>query len=315
MFLEAPACSSESVSPPRSADQQWLERTLLRRVREAFPAFTISTTRLEDSGGDHALLIVDERYAFRFPRPGQHGLGREIRTLELLRQCSDVPVPGYEYIASNECFAGYPFLAGVPLAPAHFARLRPQTRIDLLADIAGLLHALHGLQASAISSASAWPKSWTAAQFTKRATSERLPAHAARLPKLAKTMGRFFEAYSLGHADRQTIVHGDLVPEHILIDEETGQLSGIIDFGDVALGDPAQDLAGLWAYGSDAAVQAVGLYDPEHSDSGLLARSRNHFIRYRIDRLFEELADDRDRTVSEEEASELDRLLSDYTTA
>ena len=39
---------------------------------------------------------------------------------------------------------------------------------------------------------------------------------------------------------------GDLVRDHLLVDEHTGHLTGIIDFSDVALGDPAQDFLGFW---------------------------------------------------------------------
>ncbi|MYT29923.1 MULTISPECIES: phosphotransferase [unclassified Streptomyces] len=41
----------------------------------------------------------------------------------------------------------------------------------------------------------------------------------------------------------RTLVHGDLGPEHVLA--RNGQLTGVIDFGDVHIGDPAIDLA--WA--------------------------------------------------------------------
>ena len=34
---------------------------------------------------------------------------------------------------------------------------------------------------------------------------------------------------------------------HILLADDRRQLAGIINFGDVAVGDPAQDLMGLWA--------------------------------------------------------------------
>jgi aminoglycoside phosphotransferase (APT) family kinase protein len=37
--------------------------------------------------------------------------------------------------------------------------------------------------------------------------------------------------------------HGDLWYEHVLIDEASGHISGILDFEDAAIGDPAQDLA------------------------------------------------------------------------
>ena len=59
----------------------------------------------------------------------------------------------------------------------------------------------------------------------------------------------------------------------------------------MALGDRAQDFLGFWHYGETAAAQIVELYAPDKADPGLLARSRNHFIRYRIDRLFETLRD------------------------
>jgi Ser/Thr protein kinase RdoA (MazF antagonist) len=41
---------------------------------------------------------------------------------------------------------------------------------------------------------------------------------------------------------RLTIVHGDLYARHVLVDER-GALSGVIDWGDIHLGDPAIDLA------------------------------------------------------------------------
>ncbi len=43
-------------------------------------------------------------------------------------------------------------------------------------------------------------------------------------------------------AERSTLVHGDLYARHLLIDGD-GRPSGVIDWGDVHLGDPAIDLA------------------------------------------------------------------------
>jgi aminoglycoside phosphotransferase (APT) family kinase protein len=39
-------------------------------------------------------------------------------------------------------------------------------------------------------------------------------------------------------------LHGDLHPGNLLVND--GQLSGVIDFGDLTSGDPATDLAVLW---------------------------------------------------------------------
>ncbi|UGT54618.1 aminoglycoside phosphotransferase family protein [Nocardia asteroides] len=55
-------------------------------------------------------------------------------------------------------------------------------------------------------------------------------------------------------APADTVVHGDLGPEHVLVDG--GRVSGVIDFGDVHLGDAANDLA--WPlYGAPAEFAAA----------------------------------------------------------
>ncbi|GLF96863.1 phosphotransferase [Streptomyces yaizuensis] len=52
-----------------------------------------------------------------------------------------------------------------------------------------------------------------------------------------------------------TLVHGDLGPEHLLADG--GHLTGVIDFGDAHIGDPAVDLA--WALHTAPGAFADGL--------------------------------------------------------
>ncbi|MFE3227197.1 phosphotransferase [Nocardia sp. NPDC059228] len=60
-----------------------------------------------------------------------------------------------------------------------------------------------------------------------------------------------------------TVVHGDLGPEHVLVDEN--HIAGVIDFGDVHLGDAANDLAwplfGAPTPFADAVAAAYGLTD------------------------------------------------------
>jgi aminoglycoside phosphotransferase (APT) family kinase protein len=41
------------------------------------------------------------------------------------------------------------------------------------------------------------------------------------------------------------LLHQDLASDHVLLDRETGDLSGVIDWGDVTTGDPAQDFCGF----------------------------------------------------------------------
>ena len=57
-------------------------------------------------------------------------------------------------------------------------------------------------------------------------------------------------------------IHGDLHPGNLLLD--SGQLAAVLDFGDVACGDPATDLSVMWM-----------LLPPEHRDTLFTAAGRN----------------------------------------
>ena len=282
---------------------------LLACVRKVFPALQVRCSRIERGGGDHLLLIVNDAHAFRFPRPGVHDLKLEIEVLALLQRKSSLPTPSYDYIDPAGRFAGYRFIQGVELTRLRFAALSAPSRDDLLGAAAHFLSELHSLPIDALARAGTSRTMWTAAQFAARGLTERLPLLAEHAPQLAGPIEDFYCAYRHDRPDHLVVVHGDLVAEHILVDEQSGRLAGIIDFGDVALGDPAQDFFGFWKYGAAAASRLVELYSLGEADPGLLGRSGNHFIRYRLDRLFEKLSDGLGIDAREESA-ELEVLLS-----
>ncbi len=272
-----PSCSGCSIGP---------DDHLAAMVRAAFPALTMGGWRIDQSGGDHVLLIVDGDIVFRFPRVGTHDLNLEIAVLLALKPTMPVATPAYDYIDPQGRFAGYRYLRGAALTPQRFAALSSARQDELAKSAAQFLSILHGLPSGEIAPEKCWPKIWTARQFGKRARNDRLPVLANLLPGTIDAIGRFYAEYMCDRPPGMVVVHGDLVAEHILLDR-SGRLCGIIDFGDVALGDPAQDFLGFWAYGEATTRRVVDLYEPGTTDPGLLARSRNHFIRYRLDQLYE----------------------------
>ena len=289
MLLEFDTADSIDVGSPEAASAVQLQPvSLLAQVTRSFPSLVVNTSRVEQRGGDHLVLIVnDDEYAFRFPRPGSRDLSFEIEVLKHLQHRLQVAVPVYDHFDHASRFAGYRFIAGDPLTPDRYARLDWAAKAAALEAMAGFLTALHDLPQAAINWSGEWPRTWTAAQFAERGVAERLPLIARHVPQLAPSMEVFYASYRLDRPERFAIVHGDLVGEHMLVDRSGSRLAGIIDFGDVALGDPAQDLLGFWSYGADAVTRVIDGYDPGRNDPGLLRRSRNHFIRYRIDDLFE----------------------------
>ncbi len=55
------------------------------------------------------------------------------------------------------------------------------------------------------------------------------------------------------------IVHSDLNADHVLVDAATGELTGIIDFGDAEIGDPAGDWADIFGGSLGEAMTPAGV--------------------------------------------------------
>jgi aminoglycoside phosphotransferase (APT) family kinase protein len=200
----------------------------------------------------------------------------EIGLLPLLAPALPAPMPQFRYVAPHGAptdpafpFVGYPLLPGVPLTT-----LRPNT--PLLAELAAFLHALHTFpSATAVAAGvpardwSGWVAQW--AQF--RQTVLAGLAGRATPPVLAWVADHL--AAFLAELQRTplplTLIHHDLAPEHLLVTPDGTHLAAVIDWGDVALGDPALDFVGLAAVADPATLATLlAAYGPV--DTRLLVR-------------------------------------------
>ena len=77
----------------------------------------------------------------------------------------------------------------------------------------------------------------------------------------------------------RVLVHSDLGWEHIMT--KNNRMSGVIDFSDRCITDPAMDFAGLWDYGSKFVNEVYKRYQGP-KDENLLYRSRVYYKRVPI---------------------------------
>jgi aminoglycoside phosphotransferase (APT) family kinase protein len=91
---------------------------------------------------------------------------------------------------------------------------------------------------------------------------------------------RFIERHLTADADsRFTLMHGDLKPEHVLCDTATGLVTGVIDWTDARVGDPAVDFAWL-VHATNKEFREALLGSYSSADPDLVERA--HFY-YRIE--------------------------------
>jgi aminoglycoside phosphotransferase (APT) family kinase protein len=251
------------MSRPWDADVDLSPEEAARLIERQFPALAPAGLAPLGVGWDNAAYLVNGRFVFRFPRRqiAADLIERETRVLPLLAPHLPLPIPAPAFVGTPE--AGYPYpFAGYALIPGTTACRStwsdPQ-RSSLAVPLARFLAALHTIPIDAET------RDWGPTDDIERANlAKRARAIQQRLQAIAPLRGIDTHAL-LDLVDRLATtpaweeppcwVHGDLYARHLLVDEAR-RLCGVIDWGDVHLGDPALDLSIAFSFLPSAARAA-----------------------------------------------------------
>jgi aminoglycoside phosphotransferase (APT) family kinase protein len=260
-----------------------IDETLVRALlTEQFPELDAGSARRLAEGWDNSVWVVEDEWAFRFPRReiAVPGVVRELEYLPLLAPLLSVLLPVPTHVGKpNERFPwpwfGCPLLPGVEAAEAD---LTDAARVGLGRELGRFLSRLH----TPATLDQVDPEGALPADPNQRAD---MPARVriarrwlAELESLGSwrapdNVGRLFGlALELPPSHTEAaVVHGDLHVRHVLV--IGGALSGVIDWGDICRADPAVDLGLFWSLLQPAGREAfLTEYGPVEEEQALRAR-------------------------------------------
>lgn len=222
----------------------------LQLIREQFPELAVKNIRLLGVGWDNTAFIVDEELIFRFPRRkiALPLLEAEWCALPKLATRLPLPIPIPQWKGLPTANFSWPFI-GYRMLPgftACHANLSEDDRIALAEAIAQFLSILHAIPKSDISECHILGNNQSRIDGTlltekiKKSFEELsllgLLENKKELELLVSNLQDFRAPLN------SFVVHGDFYVRHLLVDEKH-HLAGVIDWGDIHLGDPAIDLA------------------------------------------------------------------------
>ena len=203
-------------------------------------------------------------WIFRFPRNSvvEENFQKEQAILPIVAPRVDFAVPRFEHVGTwhGQPYAGYRRIPGRPLSG------RPFTDIILAAEVAGFiaeaLCSLHEVPTTLVAEScgveptiEAWQQRYHELRETVRARVSPLLDTRSR-DAVERGFDRFFDE-ELATLEDVTLVHCDLGCEHILIEEAGMAVTGLIDFEDVTIGDPAIDFVGVYVTFGMEAVERI----------------------------------------------------------
>jgi aminoglycoside 2''-phosphotransferase len=214
-----------------------------------FPDLTIRSIKSMGSGFSSDVYLVNDRLVFRFAKNQETARKFQIeyKLLPLIQPYIPFQIPNPQWIVSDfeapvHGIIGYEMVPGFPLTPP-----LTQEQINLLSQgVASFLVSLHQIPLYKFNKIDIPVCNYT--------ENELIQIRSELLPRLRETLTAdeytdiedWWETllnYNIFHLYEPRLCHGDLWYENILVNGDRNRITGIIDFGEISLGDPARDLA------------------------------------------------------------------------
>lgn len=195
--------------------------------------------------GDFCIAFRLGDQVFRVARHAEAAgaLRRESCVLAKIAPVLPLPVPLPAYHAPHGCppFTVHQEITGEFLTRETWEGLPASARERAASDLAGFLRSLHALPIEI--GLECGLAQIDAAEVARRLREE--TANTIRRYLESETQCRLDQTLkrwsSQPDAQRPALLNCDIGPGHVLYDPRTLQLTGVIDFGDIVLGDPARD--------------------------------------------------------------------------
>ncbi|MCB2297881.1 phosphotransferase family protein [Clostridium tagluense] len=228
-------------------------------IKETNPYLIIEKYSFNKEGQNNDVVIINDNFVFKFPKyfEGIEKLKREADILNMLKIYITLDIPNCEYKNFNSlevgCVcSGYKMIKGISLKQDIFRNI--QTKENIANQLSIFLKELHSIpleeidnhKINIIDSQGQWTNLFERIQknlfpFMKKEFQD----------SISKNFNSFLEQ---NFSFNPTLIHGDFGPSNIIFDSNKQIISGIVDFNEVSIGDPALDIASLigpFGYGED----------------------------------------------------------------
>lgn len=204
-------------------------------LHQEFPELRIHRIEATPQGMDNYSFVVNGDWIFRFPRAEEFRMRQELWALRGLRGKTTLPIPDPAWVGSGCACLGYRLLPGERLQP-HLTTLNGDEKTRLVAELVELMAEIHvGLD--------------VAGGLEHGLTIERPGFDALNgdrpIPADWRCLAEPMLARVRAIVPEETVIHNDLHCENVLFDPSSRTITGVIDFGDISVGDPAADLGYL----------------------------------------------------------------------
>ena len=214
-------------------------------IQKDFPDFSIPSIKKIGEGENSKAFLVNQNYIFRFPKRKtvKQQIQREVCVLPKIKRVVDLSIPEFEFISPQLNFVGYPKINGETISNKIFLSLSKKEQEIIHKQLGNFLTQIHSFLIDDLKNCG------LEIMDLKEEYAENLKdAEKLIYPYILKSKQKIIKQLFIDYLNNPgnfnytpTLVHNDFSKDHILFDTVNQQITGIIDFGDIAFGDPDYD--------------------------------------------------------------------------
>lgn len=259
-----------------------IKRRFLPAINSVLPGTKFRSLRFIKEGWDNYVLLAEERTIFRFPR-FQDDWDKLQNEASLLNRISEdlplkVPDAKFENLPTDHNYLRFSHYPVIPGKALRYGSLKFTDQESLAVDLSNFLKVLHSLDTDRLYGLNVRRMD---RKNTERRYSEILKdfdqnifplLDALSVARLESGFSDFFSG--LDTMPDPVLIHGDIGQGNVLYDRYSSRITGIIDWEDSLIADPAFDLAGVLEYFHDNFFRRVLSAYMNTTDKGFLQRVR-----------------------------------------
>ncbi|MSP63011.1 MAG: aminoglycoside phosphotransferase [Myxococcales bacterium] len=272
------------MSEPQWSDERELGSELVAAlIEEQFPSLAPVKATFLDEGWDSEAFEVAGTWLFRFPKRAgsERALAVERALLPRLAPRLPVPIPAFAFIGHPSArfpfhFVGYHKLEGTSMLSVAARRIAVERIAPVLGAFLSELHAFPIAEAR-LAGVADDDGSRSLARMREAAQPHLSFARRVASDALVNQCTRVLSDEAVVHTPSpltRCLCHNDLTEEHILLGSGGDTVTGIVDWGDLAIGDPTIDFAGLFHWLGEPLLRAVLPHYRGATDPALIPRAR-----------------------------------------
>jgi len=234
-------------------------------INQEFPDFEIRRIEKMGEGENSKAFIVNGDFIFRFPKSAEikESFRKEIALLPKIKSSLHLDIPHFDFISKEIRFVGYKIIPGKFLTSKIYRSLKTASQVNIQKILARFLSQLHKnnllfLFDCGLTVMNYYEEYSDNLERAKQLIFPNIPA------SKRKIIVQLFDGYLNNKSNfkyNPSLIHNDFSQDHILFENSSGKITGIIDFGDTAIGDPDYDFMYLLDnYGSDFVSGVANFY-------------------------------------------------------